>query len=126
MWHSDGDDNKPDGREFESLRARHIYEVVIGKRLPNQMAVLANPLQQCLTFQEAADSLRQGLDQSGELGARRRLHPAESERTVGTAEPRGSMCPRDRAPVSGRRVRPTAPGDDSTEPQAAGGWRRRG
>jgi hypothetical protein len=49
-------------------------------------AAVGIPLQQSPAFQQTADAQCEGLSQSGELGARRRLHPAESEQTVGALD----------------------------------------
>ncbi len=54
--------------------------------VPSQIVVLGIPLQQSLAIQEAADLPREGLGQSADLGARRRLQAAESERSVGTLD----------------------------------------
>jgi len=56
------------------------------KVVTSQIAVLRIPFQHAPAFELAADTQRQGLGQSGQLGAGRRLHPAEPQCAVGTLD----------------------------------------
>jgi hypothetical protein len=77
---------RPDGDAIGDLRTRELFHRAGFERVANQVAVLRIAFQQPLVFQVAADAPRQGMSQSGKLGAGRCLHPAEPQRAIGTLD----------------------------------------